>query len=317
MDDAPTGLDQKIQDEARRLRAQFERSIEPHRAALWAYCHKVTGSIWDAEDLAQDTVTRALGRLAHFGQVLNPRAYLFRIATNAWLDRVRGEPLVPLEAARDLASPASPSRAADVSDAMTELVAVLTPGQRVVWLLVEAFAFRPAEVAAMVGTTEGAVKAMLHRARGALQRHQTRASARRGLRPPEGVVARYLDAFNRRDVDALVALFDVDATNVILGDWEEHGVETMRRWSLRYWKAEPSIERAEWGLVDGQECVLVFTGDEAETERLWSIIRLAVAEDRVTRHHWYFFCPELLCEVAARLDMKAVNHGYISTYEEP
>jgi len=317
MEQTPTGLGQKIQDQARRLRAEFEQSIEPHREALWAYCRRLTGTLWDAEDLVQDTIARALGRLAHFGQVLNPRAYLFRIATNAWLDRMKGESLEPLEAARDVAAPASSSRAAEVSDAMAELVSALTPGQRVVWLLVETFAFRPAEVAAMVGTTEGAVKAMLHRARGALKRQRTGGSVQRGLRPPEGVVARYLDAFNRRDVDALAALFDPDATNVILGDWEEHGVDTMRRWSLRYWKAESSVERAEWGLVDGQECVLVFSPAEGGTEQLWSMIRLVVADNRVIRHYWYFFCPELLSEVAARLGLKAANHGYISTYEEP
>lgn len=112
----------------------------------------LTNSIWDAEDLVQDTIARALGRLAHFGQVLNPRAYLFRIATNAWLDQQRRTELPePLEAAESVA---------------------------------------------------------------------------------------YLEAFNRRDLDALGALFHEKVTNVILGDWEEHGVETMRCWSLKHWKAE-------------------------------------------------------------------------------
>jgi RNA polymerase sigma-70 factor (ECF subfamily) len=187
-----------------------------------------------------------------------------------------------------------------------------------VWLLVEAFSFRAAEVAAMVGTTEGAVKGMLHRARGALERRQGGGiPVQRSLRPPEGVVKRYLDAFNRRDVDALAALFHENATNIILGDWEEHGVDTMRRWSLKYWRAESTVERAEWGYVDGEDCVLVLTRSKDGAEQLWSIIRLRVAGERVVRHWWYFFCPELLSEVASRLNIDAVDHGHISSYDQP
>lgn len=314
MSDAPV-LGDELQDEARRLRARFEAAIEPHRAALWRYCRRLTGSIWAAEDLVQDTLARALGRLAHFGQVLHPKSYLFRIATNAWLDQQKRPDAESLDAADHLAAPETSNEAADVSDAMAQLVTALSPRQRVAWLLVEAFSFRPAEVAAIVGTTEGAVKAMLHRARAALERHHRGASVRRGLRPPEGVVQRYLDAFNRRDVDSLAALFHDEATNVIPGDWEEHGLETMRRWSLRYWQAEESEERAEWGLVDGRECVLVFTRDEHGVEKLWSIIRLGVADDKIVSHWWYFFCPELLDEVAAQLGVEAVGHGYMSTYD--
>jgi len=308
-------LGDDLQDEARRLRARFEAVVELHRESLWRYCRRLTGSIWDAEDLAQDTIARALGRLAYFGQALNPRAYLFRIATNAWLDQQKRATPDSLETLDDLAAPAVSESAGDVSDAMTEVVAALSPRQRVVWLLVEAFSFQPTEVAAMVGTTQGAVKAMLHRARGALERHHRSVSVRRGLRPPDRVVQRYLDAFNRRDVDGLAALFNDDATNIIPGDWEEHGVDTMRRWSLRYWQAEPSVERAEWASVDGEECVLVMTTDPQGVEKLWSIIRLDIVDDKIVTHRWYFFCPELLGHVAAQLGVEAAAHGYISPYE--
>lgn len=152
MNDAQAVLGDDLQDEARRLRARFEAAVEPHRESLWRYCRRLTGSIWAAEDLAQDTIARALGRLAYFGQALNPRAYLFRIATNAWLDQQKRATPESLDAPDDLAASAASNSAGEVSDAMTELVAALSPRQRVVWLLVEAFSFQPAEVAAMVGT---------------------------------------------------------------------------------------------------------------------------------------------------------------------
>jgi RNA polymerase sigma-70 factor (ECF subfamily) len=133
--DVPAILGDELQDEARRLRARFEAAIEPHRESLWRYCRRLTGSIWAAEDLAQDTIARALGRLAHFGQVLNPWAYLFRIATNAWLDQQKRTAPESLDARDDLAAPAASNNAGEISDAMTELVTAMSPRQRVVWLL--------------------------------------------------------------------------------------------------------------------------------------------------------------------------------------
>ena len=79
-----------IVDPLRNLREQFLLLTEPHRPALWRYCLHVTGSPWDAEDLVQDTLLRAFARLGHFWQPIdNPRAYLFRIASNTWIDTLR------------------------------------------------------------------------------------------------------------------------------------------------------------------------------------------------------------------------------------
>src|SRR5262245_49323239 len=75
------------------LRSSLHRFLdvfEPVRPELYRYCRYLTQSPWDAEDLAQDTLMRAFVTLGTvFRDLPNPRAWLFRVASNLWVDRVR------------------------------------------------------------------------------------------------------------------------------------------------------------------------------------------------------------------------------------
>src|SRR6188472_1069522 len=69
---------------------RFLETYEPLRPDLYRYCRYLTRSPWDAEDLVQDTMARAFVTLARVaGDIASPRAWLFRVATNAWLNHVR------------------------------------------------------------------------------------------------------------------------------------------------------------------------------------------------------------------------------------
>src|SRR3954462_9592697 len=70
---------------------RFSQTFEPVRPELYRYCRHLTRSPWDAEDLAQDTLARALVTLATQLQpeIENPRSWLFRVATNLYIDRTR------------------------------------------------------------------------------------------------------------------------------------------------------------------------------------------------------------------------------------
>ncbi len=76
---------------------RFRQEYEPLQPELYRYCRRLTRSPWDAEDLVQDTLARALVILGSvIGQdIVNPRAWLFRVASNLWIDRVRRAPSTP------------------------------------------------------------------------------------------------------------------------------------------------------------------------------------------------------------------------------
>src|SRR6478609_10451689 len=73
---------------------RFCQSFEPVRPELYRYCRHLTRSPWDAEDLVQDTLARALVTLGAMlkPEIENPRAWLFRVATNLYIDRTRNAP---------------------------------------------------------------------------------------------------------------------------------------------------------------------------------------------------------------------------------
>src|SRR6186997_2075207 len=69
---------------------RFGQTFEPLRPELYRYCRHLARSPWDAEDLVQDTLARAFVTLAQMrGAPPNPRAWLFRVASNLWIDRTR------------------------------------------------------------------------------------------------------------------------------------------------------------------------------------------------------------------------------------
>src|SRR5689334_23476443 len=69
---------------------RFLTTYEPLRSELYRYCRHLTRSPWDAEDLAQDAMARAFVTLGQMGHAPpNPRAWLFRVASNLWMDQRR------------------------------------------------------------------------------------------------------------------------------------------------------------------------------------------------------------------------------------
>jgi len=307
---------EQFEKSLRDLRNRFVLLTSPHRPALWSFCLKLTGSPWDAEDLLQDTLLKAFSRMALLGQAIDVKAYLFRVASNTWIDQKRHLKAVweDLEGAEDVTAPESTGAQVESREAMEILVSTLPPRQRVILLLSDMFDFKAQEVAAMLNTTEGAIKAALHRARNALKKIQTETPdlhrARTGLTPPESLISRYIEAFNKRDPEALVALLDKEAVNEIVGDWEEHGTDMMRKSSLTYWSQEEGRIWVEYGILFGRPVLFGFREHGGHPKVLAEILSLQTANDRVVGQKWYFFCPELLEYAANLLGVPARTWGY-------
>ena len=112
--------------------------------------------------------------------VRDPRAYLLRTATNVWIDALRrrdAEGRASVASLEDApASGADPARSSDVRDAGSRLLQRLSPQERAAVVLKEVFDMTLDEIAALLATTTGAVKAALHRGRGRLREPEAAAA---------------------------------------------------------------------------------------------------------------------------------------------
>jgi RNA polymerase sigma-70 factor, ECF subfamily len=217
--------------------------LETHRAALTGHCYRMLGSAFDAEDAVQDTMVRAWRSLDRFDGRASLRTWLYRIATNVCLDalgdrarrarpmderavgsvddpldaRPRTHWLEPIPDARALPADADPFELTALRQS-TRLAFVaalqhLPPRQRAALLLTEVLGWSAAEVAECLDTTETAVNSALQRARATLGSREVVSSSEAPLSGEQSkLLERYVDAFQRYDVDGLVALLREDAT---------------------------------------------------------------------------------------------------------
>ncbi|WP_157685476.1 RNA polymerase sigma factor [Paenibacillus donghaensis] len=146
-----------------------EHLIHNLQNSLNRYCLSLTGSRWDAEDLAQDTWIKVLPVLLADGQAV-PEALLLRIARNTWIDIVRRRSVYSRLLAEQSAkqSIACESGRFETERVLHALIRHLSPLQRAVLLLRDVLGYSAAETSRLLDTSEGAAKAALHRARLAL-----------------------------------------------------------------------------------------------------------------------------------------------------
>jgi len=238
------------------------------------------------------------------------------VATNAWIDRRRREVRSELHHCEapvvDHAVNSGEVRAA-AHEAIEHVVHSLSPLQRVVFLLCDTFDFPAKDVATLLRTTEGAVKAALHRARTSLASDGDGIRSRAHLVQSSDLdetVRRYIAAFDARDADAIAALLHEDAVAVVVGSAIEVGRDMIRANSLAEWASEPEPQRACAGVLDGREVLFVFAAQESGREALHTIIELDIAGDVVMEQRNYYFSPDLLEYAAGALGIPAANHGY-------
>jgi RNA polymerase sigma-70 factor, ECF subfamily len=228
----------------------FRGLIEPYRAELHAHCYRMLGSLHDAEDAFQETLLRAWRALPRFGGRGLLRPWLYRIATNVCLDALARRPkrLLPIDQGPpaqpddDPGTPFAesvwvepyPDREIGVEDGYAapdaryerreavELAFIaalqhLPARQRAVLILRDVLGFAAREVAEQLDTTVASVNSALQRARRSADQRLPEQSQQAALRSlgdavVRQLVDRYMDAWERGDVDALAALLAEDVT---------------------------------------------------------------------------------------------------------
>ena len=226
--------------------AAFRELTEPYRRELHVHCYRILGSVQDAEDAMQETLLAAWRGLDRFEERATLRAWLYRIATNRCLNALRdsarrpqrggwalpfeppeptrfGEPLW-LEPYPDTLLDELPDAAPGPEKRYETKEAVglafvsglqrLPPRQRAVLVLRDVLGFPAAEAAAMLDTSEASANSALQRARQTLDQRlpadRTKAPLPRSGAEKE-LVARFAEAFESSDVDAVIALLTDDA----------------------------------------------------------------------------------------------------------
>jgi RNA polymerase sigma-70 factor, ECF subfamily len=251
----------------------FARLVEPSRGQLQAHCYRMLGSVHDAEDALQEALLRAWRALPRFEGRSSLRSWLYTIATNTCLNALQRRPkrVLPVDHAAptpgDVApgdpvvesiwvepypderlgvedGPYAPEARYEQRESL-ELAFVaalqhLPPNQRAVLILREVLGFSAKEVAAALDTTAASVNSALQRARAAVEERVPERSQQETLRElgddtVRDVVESYIDAWERNDVEAVVALLAKDATFAMppLASWYR-GADGIGAW-LRGW----------------------------------------------------------------------------------
>jgi RNA polymerase sigma-70 factor (ECF subfamily) len=224
---------------------QLDPRLLEHRRELTGYCYRMLGSSFDAEDAVQETLVRAWRGLGDFEGRSALRSWLYRIATNVCLDQLSGrqrralpmdlagapsppvesslagrrpgtawiEPVLDRQVIPEDGDPAERAVAKEsIRLAFIAALQHLPPRQRAVLILREVLRWKADEVAQLLDTTVASVNSALQRARATLAA-AGRVPAPRPLDAEDReLLARYVDAFERYDIDAFVRLLHEDAT---------------------------------------------------------------------------------------------------------
>lgn len=300
----------------------FVDTLIPVRPALHGYCRRLTGNVWDAEDLVQDTVLRAY---AHWGvtnpPIADPKNYLIRTATNIWIDRMRSRARED-QHTRELAhepKPASPDPAEQlhVRDATAHLMQRLAPQERAAIVLKEVFDMPIEEIAGVLSTTNGAVKAALHRARDRLQSDATPPSR---SAPSSAVIDAFIDRFNARDPKGLAALMLETAVAENVGNSSHTGFDSddgiphfcdkvvngHNEWPVEMRHDGARLQSVEF---DGERVILVLVMKK-NRERLMTVFRVDADGDRIARLRSYGFCPDTIRTIGDALGLPVFTGIY-------
>ncbi|HET7367645.1 MAG TPA: sigma-70 family RNA polymerase sigma factor [Gaiella sp.] len=223
--------------------SELESVLEGYRRELTGFCYRMLGSAFDAEDAVQETFVRAWRSFDRFEGRSSVRSWLYRIATNVSLDMLNGrerrarpmdlgpsrEPVVenlntlpevtwiePIPDGRVIpeGDPAEVAVAHEtIRLAFVAALQHLPPRQRAVLILCEVLRWQASEVAELLETSVASVNSALQRARATLDATNLTTDAELSVDTADAeLLERYVEAFERYDMEALTALIHEDAT---------------------------------------------------------------------------------------------------------
>ena len=266
--------------------AAFEQLVAPYRGELLAHCYRMLGSLHDAEDAVQDSLLRAWRSVASLDERGFVRAWLYKIATNRCLTALerRSRRELPVDVPPGMSAteiswlepfPDTSPEARYLARESVELAFVaalqhLSAIQRATLILRDVLGFTAAEVAEQLDTSTASVNSALQRARRTVDSStpdQKTVLRELGHDAVAAIVARWIEAWQAGDVDAIVAMLadDVRYSMPPLPEWYR-GVAEVRGFLLRgplqeRWRFLPTT-------ANGQLAFGTYLWDQTEREYL-------------------------------------------------
>jgi RNA polymerase sigma-70 factor (ECF subfamily) len=275
-------------------RDQFMELVAAIRPELHRYCARMTGSVFDGEDVVQDTLAKAYFALGQMLQPPNLRPWLFRIAHNTAMDflkryeRQHVEPVAELpERAATEDTSVDPLLVEAALSAFTEL----PPVQRSAVILKDVLGQSLEETANTMGTTVGAVKAALSRGRGNIARSAGSVAAHPAptlSAEKQATLRRYAEFFNAQNWDGLRALLGEESRLDVVSRVQQRMADA--GYTGRYAKyLETESIRAEAGFVDGVPAIAMFSPAASATPAYFILIESV--DGRVTLIRDFRYVP--------------------------
>jgi RNA polymerase sigma-70 factor (ECF subfamily) len=255
----------------------FLETITQLRPSLHRYCSRMTGSATDGEDVVQEALFTAYRKLDEFDDARPLKPWLFRIAHNRCVDFLRHRAVQQdAETAAmepDFVEPHEPL----VGRAVEHLVLALPPKERACVLLKDVFDYSLEEIADLVDSTVGGVKAALSRGRSKLSTSSKPAPDPKIL----PLLRLYVERFNQRDWDGLKELISADARLLVADRFA--GPLSRAPYFNNYARSQG------WQLIAGlSEVILLREG------KPYSIIHIEFTNSLVSRIADYSHCPWVL-----------------------
>ncbi|WP_026695232.1 sigma-70 family RNA polymerase sigma factor [Peribacillus kribbensis] len=301
---------QDIGEKARELKSGFEVLIEEHRQGLWSYCRYLTGSPWDGEDLFQETFLKAMGAYYQRWHATDVRAYLYRIATNTWIDLCRRRKMALGVLQEHLEPDAEFEDNLELEYALECLTASFPPRQAAVFLLMEVFRFSAKEIAGMVRTTPGAVYASVRRMKEKLKN----GNEGNDLLNPEislsaehkAVIQAYLKAFNEGNLAEMLSLFSDEPHYEASLGFLEYTREEMESGSLQHGlPGHMASEYLLWGRP-----VTVTLAEGPAGPMIHDIQYHEVENEKITASISYYFRKEFILAASEELGIPAQTEKF-------
>ncbi len=291
--DASTDPTEVALFEARYL--AFLETVSNLRPQLHQYCSRMVGSVLDGEDVVQDALFQAYRKLESFDGSRPLKPWLFRIAHNQCIDFLRRRQVRQDAEAevvvQDAVAPKDPV-GRGIERAIERLVLTLPPKERASVLLKDVLDYSLEEIAELVDSTVGGVKAALNRGRAKLASLPELSKRSRPVPNPEAeqLLGLYVERFNRNDWDGLRELITDDARVRVADIY--FGPLTGSPYFGRYQRLTTPW-RVVVGEVDGEPAVIVLEPGPGG----WvpqALVRVELSEGRIVGITDYTHCPWVL-----------------------